>query len=145
MLLDFHLQATMWFWAIGPFVGFLASFRIGRRGELLCGVERSRGLIYPLQWGSMFVIAVAILMMCKSAGISGATVGQLFTLASGVVAYLAGLPLDRRFLLPGVLLILGAPLVGFVGPYPWTTIGISVALSLIASAVWMHPGHVEQN
>ena len=143
-LLDFNLRAAMWFWGIAPAVGFIASFGMGRRGELLCGVERGRGLTYPLHWGSMFVIALAILMISHSGNLPGKAIGQLFTLTSGVVAYLAGLHLDRRFLLPGVILVLGAPLIDFVGPYPWTTLEIPVALSLIVSAIWMHPGHDEQ-
>jgi len=33
--------------------------------------------------------------------------------------------------------------VDHIGPYPWTTVGVVMAATLIASALWMKPKDVE--
>ena len=145
-LLDFNLRAAMWFWAIAPVLGFLISFRIGWKAEMAAGVETScPGWVHGTHWGSMFVIALAVMSIAYTSGIKGQTVGQLMSLVSGTVCFLAGLHLDRRFMLPGIALVLGSATVGFLGIYPWTTLGSITAISLIISAIWMRPRDVETN
>jgi len=59
------------------------------------------------------------------------------------VCFFAGLHLDRRFIWPGVLLVAASGAVDYMGPYPWTTVGVVMAVTLIASALWMKPKDVE--
>jgi len=145
-LLDFNLPAAMWFWGIAPVLGFLVSFRIGWKAELEAGVENScPEWVHATHWGSMFVIAVAIMSIAYTSGLQGPVIGQLMSLVSGIVCFLAGLHLDRRFRLPGIALVLGSAAVGFLGAFPWTTLGVITAVSLIISAIWMRPRDVEAN
>ena len=145
-LLDFHLKAAMWFLAIAPVLGFLASFWIGAQAELTAGIERRcSGITIPVHWGSMFVLAAAILSIAYANQLSGKVIGQLVTLISGAVCFLAGLHLDRRFILPGILLAIGSPAIDYIRPYPWTSIGLITAASLIISAIWMKPKNAETN
>lgn len=142
-LLDFSLRTAMWFMAIAPPVGFFLSGWLQVRAERRVGLEARRE--HVLHWGFMFVLSGAVLSIASSNQLSGWVTGQLFTLVSGAMCFYGGLHLDRRFLWPGVVLVLGSALMSHLGPYPWTAVGWATAASLIASAVWMRPGRVEAN
>jgi hypothetical protein len=145
-LLDVHLPAAMWFWGIAPVLGFLVSFWVGWKSEASVGVERNcPGWVHALHWGSMFAVAIAIMSVAHTSGMEGQVVGQLMTLASGIICFLAGLHLDRRFMLPGIALILGSAAVGYLENLPWTFLGLIAAISLIVSAIWMRPRDAQTN
>jgi hypothetical protein len=50
----------------------------------------------------------------------------------GVVYYLAGVHMDRWFLVLGPILMIGGVVVGLVPHYGWTMLGAVIALGLIA-------------
>ena len=140
-LLDFFLTVGIWFLGIAPPLGYLASAWLSGRAERRIGVMASR--TQAVHWGFMFVLSAAVLSISFRHEVSGQMMGQLFTLVSGAACFFYGLHLDRRYLWPGVVLALGSGASGYIEPYPWTTVGLVTAGSLIASAVWMKPAHVE--
>ena len=142
---DFCHQAASWFWLIAPVLGFLASLWIGHRAEGRIGVaERGEMWKHGLHWGSIFVACAGVLSIAWAHGFAkGEIVGQLFVLISGTILFLGGLHLERRFLWPGVLLVVGSAAIDYVEPYPWTIVGLTIGASLIASALWMKPKNVE--
>ena len=140
---DFNQRAAGWFWMIGPFVGFFLSGWIGYRAELMSGAESRDGWKHGLHWGSIFVLCGAVLSIALVRELDGEVVGQLFTLITGAVYFLGGVHLDRRFLWPGVLLVIGSAAIDYIHPYPWTVVGIATAVALVASALWMKPKHDE--
>ena len=140
-LIDFYPKAIWWYSGIAPPLGFLASFWIGGRSEQRVGVVVGRN--HAVHWGSMFVLAGAVLAIVYTNDLNGKVAGQLFTLISGAACFFAGLHLDRRFIWPGVVLVAGSAAVDHIGPYPWTTVGVVMAATLIASALWMKPKDVD--
>ena len=137
---DFAMDYAPLFWTIAPAAGFLASLGLGVRQERKRGLRRPRlGARHALHWGSIFFAGVAVISIALSHRLDGWVIGQLFGLLCGTVFLLGGLHLDRRKLLPGVLLICGSAAVDHLQPYPWTTVGLATAAALVASAIWMKP------
>lgn len=142
---DFFTHLAGWYWLIAPILGFVISLIIGQRDARSGGVASSRDMYqHAFHWGSIFVAFAAILIIAHTNGFTGKTVGQLALLTSGMGGFLAGLHLDRRFLFPGLVIMLGAPIIDYVQPYPWTTVGLAFSASLIISTVLLRPKH-EQN
>lgn len=139
---DFHPEISHLFWPIASFIGFLISFWIANRAMRARGIAR-RGVRakYGWHWGSLFVVIPITVFIALRHGLAmePSVMNQFITLIVGVTCYLAGLHLDRRFLLPGIVHIVGAPAVDFLAPYPWTIVGLAIAASLIISALWMKP------
>ena len=141
---DFKNQASGTFWLIAPMVGFFLSLWLGKKGQQDCGVEnRSDMRKHTMHWGSLFVISAVVMSIAFTHKFEGWVIGQLFTLLSGVALFFGGLHLDRRFLLPGAVLIIGAAALDYLAPYPWTTVGLVTSASLIISAIWMRPAYEE--
>ena len=141
-LLDISVEAALWFWAIVPLAGFFASFWIGRRIMRHSGVDYGdQGGRHALHWSSFLVTSLAVLAIAWVHDLSGMAQGQLFTLMTGIIWYFGGVHLDRRFMAPGLALVVGAVVVPFIPVFPWTAVGLALALSLIASALWMGPKH----
>ena len=139
---DFRPEVGHLFWPIATFIGFLISFWIAKRAMRARGIVR-RGVWtkYGWHWGSLFVVIPITVSIALRHGLAlePSAMNQFITLIAGVTCYLAGLHLDRRFLLPGIVHIVGAPAVDYLAPYPWTMAGLAIAASLIISALWMKP------
>ena len=140
-LLDFYPRVAMWFMFIAPPLGYFASAWLGGRAERRIGVMANR--THTVHWGFVFVLTAAMLSIASRHQVSGQMMGQLMTLVSGAACFFYGLHLDRRYLWPGIVLVLGSAASGYIEPYPWTMVGLVTAASLIASAVRMKPAHVE--
>ena len=142
MLNDFRPDISHLFWPIASFIGFLISFWIAKRAMRARGISR-RGVRtkYGWHWGSLFVVIPITVLIALRHGLAmePLAINQFITLIVGITCYLAGLHLDRRFLLPGIVHIVGAPAVDYLAPYPWTMVGLAIAASLIISALWMKP------
>ncbi len=137
---DFYVDASALFWSVAPLLGFLLSLWLGARSAKERGVlSRRLGAKHALHWGSIFVAGVAVLSIAVSHGFDGWVISQFFALICGAVLFLGGLHLDRLTLWPGILLILGSAAVDYIEPYPWTTVGLATAASLVASTIGMKP------
>ncbi|NKB65843.1 MAG: hypothetical protein GKR89_02165 [Candidatus Latescibacteria bacterium] len=139
-LLDYSVRLALWFWAIAPLVGVVVSYWVVRRTMCQSGVDYGdRGGRHALHWCSFIGTSLAVLSITAVHDLSGLAQGQLFTLMSGIIWYFAGVHLDRRFMAPGLALVVGAIAVPFIPVLPWTTVGLALALSLIGSVLWMRP------
>lgn len=142
MLNDFRPDISHLYWPIATFIGFLISFWIAKRAMRARGIIRSGVKAkYGWHWGSLFVVIPITVSIALRHGLAlePLVMNQFITLIAGITCYLAGLHLDRRFLLPGIVHIVGAPAVDYLAPYPWTMVGLAIAASLIISALWMKP------
>lgn len=142
MINDFRPEIGHLYWPITTFIGFLISFWIAKRAMRARGITRRGGWTkYGWHWGSLFVVIPITVSIALRHGLAlePSAMNQFITLIAGVTCYLAGLHLDRRFLLPGIVHIVGAPAVDYLAPYPWTMVGLAIAASLIISALWMKP------
>ena len=143
-LIDFNRHLVPWFWAIASPAGAILSAKIGYRAVLATGVtERGQGMRHAMHWPVVFLASGAVLAIVTTHQLPPAVYGPLFTLISGIVWFLGGVHLDRRFLAPGAMLIIGSAVVNHLGPYPWTILGLAIAIALITSAIWMRPGNAE--
>jgi hypothetical protein len=139
---DFRPEFSMIYWPVSSITGYLVSLFIGRRasteaGE--CSAQDAR--LHALHWGSIFFLSIAVLVIGLNHGLSGAALGQLFTLVGGAGCFLGGLHLDRRFMLPGAIMIVGAPAISYIQPYPWTIVGLAIGIALVVSAVKLKPSN----
>lgn len=142
LLNDFYHQYSGWYWLTAPLIGFFVSFYLGKRASRKCGtLSKADGRKHSIHWGSMFFVFVAVLSIANMHQLNGWVVGQIFMLISGLCGYFAGLHLDKRYLFPGIVMVMGAAAVDFVGPYPWTVIGLAFSASLVISAIKMRPQH----
>ena len=84
-----------------------------------------------LHWGSILVAIFAVIALSVIAKLSGQVMGQFIALAVGIVYFLAGVHFDRNFLWVGLLLMAGAVAVSFIPRYPWTALGLVIAIGLL--------------
>lgn len=137
---DFYHQYAGWYWLVAPLLGFFTSFYLGSKAAQACGTSSTRDRRKAgLHWGSLFFVFIAVLSIAYTHHLDGWVVGQIFMLISGIGSYMAGLHIDKRFLYPGIVMVIGAAAVDYVGPYPWTVIGFAFAISLVISAIKMRP------
>ena len=133
-LMDININAAGMFFAIGGFVGGIASWRIGRWYALRTGQsDRSmakRALLHfggGILLGWIFCIALAAMIE----PLRGPKGSQVFVVMIGMVYFLWGVHEDRYFLWLGPVLMAGGVLVGFFPHFGWTALGIVIALGLI--------------
>lgn len=139
---DFFHQYSGWYWLCAPPVGFLLSFYFGSKAARKAGVSSKRDTrAHLFHWGSMFFLFLAVLSIAHVHNLSGSVVGQISILIGGLAWYLAGLHLDKRFLLPGIVMVVGAVSIDHISLYPWTVVGLTFSASLIISAIKMRPQH----
>lgn len=137
---DFYPHYSPLFWCTATPVGYLLSFRIAAREARATGVvNRRKRATFGLHWGSLFVAIAIVLFIALPNGLEHSLISQFITLTAGMTCYFAGLHLDRRLLVPGVVMVLCAAAVDYLVPYPWTIVGLAIAASLIVSAIWMKP------
>ena len=137
---DFSPHYSPLYWCIATPAGYLLSFRIGVRAARTLGIANRRdGFRFGLHWGSLFVAIAIVLFIALPHRLEHSVISQLITLSAGITCFLAGLHLDRRLLVPGVVMALCAAAVDYLAPYAWTIVGLAIAASLIVSAIWMKP------
>lgn len=139
-LSDFSPHYSPLYWCTATPVGYLLSFRIAAREARATGVaDRRTRARFGMHWGSLFVAIAIVLFIALPHGLEHSVISQFITLTAGITCFLAGLHLDRRLLVPGVVMVLCAAVVDYLAPYPWTIVGLAIAASLIVSAIWMKP------
>ena len=137
---DFWPQLSMIYWPASTITCFIASLVIGRRQAREAGEVNPREMRkHAIHWGSLFVFCASGLSIAIHQGLDGHGIGQILALCGGAGVFLGGLHLDRRFLLPGAMLVIGAAAVDFLGAYPWTIVGVLTAIALVVGAVKMKP------
>ncbi len=128
---DFDPRFSWMYWGIVPTLGFLACWIVGGRAALAMGeYDRETGMKIGLHWGTIFYGAIPIVCLAVAGKIDGQEAGQLLILISGIVYFLAGVHFDRRWMLSGIVMILGATLLTYVTRYGWTTLGVLLFAAL---------------
>ena len=128
---DFNPRYSWMYWGIVPTLAFLASWLIAGRAALAMGeYDRDTGIRVGLHWGTIFYGAVPVVCLAFAGKINGQEAGQLLILISGIVYFLAGVHFDRRWMLSGIVMILGAALLTYVTRYGWTTLGVLLFIAL---------------
>jgi hypothetical protein len=128
---DFNPRFSWMYWGVVPPLAFLASWLIGGRAALATGeYDRDTGIRVGLHWSSIFYGAIPVVCLAFAGRINGQEAGQLLILVSGIVYFLAGVHFDRRWLLSGIVMILGAALLTYVTRYGWTTLGVLLFIAL---------------
>lgn len=135
-LIDVAPQASGPFFLIGGIVGGLLSAVIGYRAR-----RRSGDLDVRDRWLSLLHWVGGVILCIAGTLALGAVIpplrekaysGQLVVVMIGVVYFLAGVHLDRWFLLLGPVLMIGGICVGLVPHYGWTALGVVIAVGLTA-------------
>lgn len=128
---DFNPRYAWTYWGVVPGLAFLASWMIGGRAALASGeYDRTTGIRVGLHWSTIFCGAVPVVCLAFAGRIDGQEAGQLLILVSGIVYFLAGVHFDRRWMLSGIVMILGAALLTYVTRYGWTTLGVLLFIAL---------------
>jgi hypothetical protein len=132
-LLDLDPRAGGMFLMIaGPLCG-IASGIIGSRASRLAGeMDRTEGRIETMHWLAVPIGVIALLALAAIHPVLRTTLGgQLIVVCIAIVYYLYGVHRDRNFLWLGMVLVAGGIGLSFVPIYPWTCLGIVIALGLI--------------
>ena len=133
---DFRPQLGMYYWPIAAVVGYVVSLLVGRREDREAGEENAaESRAHAIHWGTIFLLVIGTLSIGANHGLDGMAIKQMFTLVAGGCCFLGGLHLDRRFLLPGLIMMIGAPAIDYIGPYPWTIVGLATGIALVAGAL----------
>ena len=132
------LVAAHWsivFWSVAPVAGFLLSCWFGYRTDREAGlaIERGEAWRIGLHWSSIFVAALAAGTILGTNHLDVSVGGPLMLLISGLVYFLGGVHLDRRFLLPGLAAMFGSAALYHLGPYSQTIVGLVIAAALVAT------------
>lgn len=134
-LLDFNDTAAGIFFAAGGFAGGILSWMLGkwyarRHGQS----DRTLAVRATLHFGGGIVLAwvfcVALAVFIEP--LRGPKGSQVFVVMIGLAYFLWGVHQQRYFLFLGPILMLGGVLVGLVPHYGWTSLGVVIALGLIA-------------
>ena len=134
---NFAPLKSFWYWAsMAPVFG-LVSLYIGwskarRRGEGVSRIIR----VQILHWAGLFAAIALIYLLYEPAGrINNNQLGILCLLALALATFLAGVHLDWRFMLVGI--VLGACVAGaaFVEQFIWMII-IPIAVAIFLIVFW---------
>jgi len=129
---DFAAQYAWMYWSLMPTIGFALSKMIGVKDLLKTGdFDPKMGIRSAMHWGSLFLVGAPLWVMGFSGKIDGNTMGQLLFLVSGVYWFLAGVHLNRRFMWPGLAMIVSSCAMIFVHRYAWTMSGVLVCIALL--------------
>lgn len=134
-LLDINTYDAGLFFAIGGIAGGILSWLIGKRYAKRAGrSDRTLAVRATLHFCGgillawVFCIALAVFIE----PLRGTKGSQVFVVMIGLIYFLWGVNQDRYFLFLGPILMLGGVLVGLVPHYGWTSLGVVIALGLIA-------------
>lgn len=132
-LLDFSPKAGAIFLGVGGMVAGIASAILGRWLARRSGESDSREAMSELlHWGSIAVGVMAAVALGMTGQIHGPVIGQVSVLAVAMAYLTAGAHYDRWFAVLGLLLAVGAVVVGLVPGLGWTMLGAILVLGLIA-------------
>jgi len=134
---NFDAAKSFWYWTIMAPVFGLVSLFIGwskarRRGEGVSRIVR----VQILHWAGLFAAIVLIYILYDPAGkITETQLGILCLLALALTTFLAGVHLDWRFMLVGI--VLGACVAGaaVVEQFIWMII-IPIAVAIFLIVFW---------
>jgi hypothetical protein len=134
---NFEPVKSFWYWAgMAPVFGLVSLFigwsKARRRGEGVSRIIR----VQILHWAGLFAAIVLIYLLYDPAGrITNNQLGILCLLALALTTFLAGVHLDWRFMLVGILL--GACVAGaaFVEQFIWMII-IPIAVAIFLIVFW---------
>jgi len=130
------------YWAVAAPVGFALSASIGwrhsrRRGQAAAAI----GARHLLHWGALLAAVFLAWLMPLQGVLAWDDIGPAILLLLALGYFQAGVHFDPAFRWIGVVLALGYMFVLFVTAYAWLTLGILLALSLVAVGLRSSPEH----
>lgn len=135
-LLDFREPWVATYWSIAGPSGFVASAYLGWRHARRVGQASSAdGTRYLLHWGGVLAaIALAVFLKVRHE-IPARDLHAVILLILALGYFTGGVHLDRPFLWVGLLMAAGFVVVTMATWYAWTTVGIALAVALIAAGL----------
>jgi hypothetical protein len=131
VLVDFAPWRVPRYWAVAAPAGFVLSFVLGWRSARNAGVRDSgEGRRWMLHWLAMLVGSGFLAIPVFLGAMSWPLFGALAILLSAVSYFHAGVHLDRRMLVIGLLLAGGYVAVLTLPGMVWTVVGVVIALAL---------------
>lgn len=136
---DVHPQTCWMFWAVVPTVAWvLSTVFLGKEAFMMGEWDARTGQRMGMHWSTCFFAGVPVVMMAFAGRIGGCEMGQLLILISGIVYYLGGVHFDRRWMVPGLVMMVGSVVPTFVNRGGWTAVGVMTFLALVVS-FWRAP------
>lgn len=122
------------FFAVGGIVGGLFSAAVAKRfaarhGEASPDEKRRDALHWAVGMPLVFVAALALATAIPA--LRGPAGSQVLLVMIGLVYYFWGVYVDRNFLWLGPVMIVAGIAVRFIPVYPWTCVGVVIALGLV--------------
>lgn len=142
VLIDLHPTAAGWFFMIGGIAGGLFSWWFGSRYARRLGeIDQARNRSAMLHWFGGMILAwlSAVALATVIPALRGEAGSQVFVVLIGMVYFFWGVHQERAFRVLGLLLIAGGVCVSFIPQYRWTSLGIVIAASLIATSLLHRP------
>jgi hypothetical protein len=137
-LLDVAQHAAGVFFMIGGIVGGFVSWAIGKRvskkyGQVLRAEDARRMTVH---WACGIILAMlgAFGLAVVIPELRGPAGSQVVLMMIGLVYFFWGVWFDRNFLWLGPVMMLCAVAISFIPVYPWTCVGVVIALGLVVPA-----------
>jgi hypothetical protein len=134
-LIDVAPNAAGAFFMVGGFLGAFVSWAIGKHvarkyGQVNRAEDERRA---ALHWAGGMILSVigSGALAVAVPELRGTLGSQVLLMMIGMVYFFWGVYGDRNFLWLGPVLIAGAVAVRFIPGYPWTCVGVLIALGLV--------------
>lgn len=129
------------YWIVMAPLGFLASCLLGgRHTQRLGEADRAEGLRIAGHWLALLAAIALLIPLALAGSLSGWVVGQLTLLLVALAYVLYGVHVERRMLIPGLILAAGYGLLFVLEAYAWTAVGVAVALALVLTPLMSDGG-----
>ena len=137
ILADFRLGWILGYWIVAGAAGWVTSVALGVWSQRRSGEGSGRrGRRETLHWGMFSVAVLALFFIGLQCGYHGWQLGQIALLLGGTASVLAGVHIDRSWLLPGLVLVAGAVAsVYLLSHYIWTIVGVAVFVALTVGSL----------
>ncbi len=135
-LCDFYPTVLWLYWPIACPATCIA-------GEIYCRINKDKiGEWNSLHdrrsgwhWGGMG-IAIGLMWMLAGMGeVPPQTLGGPLLIMIGLAYYLGGVHLDKAYIAPGIIMIMGATVLPFTGRYTFTITGVLMCMALIGGTL----------
>ena len=137
---DLSPQTCWVFWAIVPPLAWgTSSALLGKQAFITGEYDAATGRRMGLHWSTCFFAGMPVVLLALARRIDWYTMGQLLILISGIVYYLGGVHFDRRWIAPGLVMMVGAAALTYVHRGIWTAVGAATCVALVAG-FWREPG-----
>jgi hypothetical protein len=136
-LVDFAPRYVGFFWMIASPLGGLLSGFLGRKTGRSSGqIDNGTGRKHAVYWSGMLAITMLAVLLGVKGFVHGAVTSQIILLIVAMGWWGAGMLFDRYFLYLAGIMMAGFVATLFFSRYVWTAMGILLAITLTAVAVY---------